>query len=47
MGFALRRSAIGQENSPHPPSQSDTKLKPIGTWSLGFPALEAVNMYLL
>ena len=36
MGFALLHSVIGLENSRHPLSQSDAKLKPIMTWSLAF-----------
>ena len=32
IGFALLRSVIGLENSRHPLSQSDAKLKPIATW---------------
>ena len=36
IGFALLRSVIGQENSRHPLSQSDAKVKPIATWLLAF-----------
>ena len=36
IGFALLRSVISLENSRHPLSQSDAKLKPILTWSLAF-----------
>ena len=36
IGFALLCSVIGLENSRHPLSQSDAKLKPIATWSLAF-----------
>ena len=36
IGFALLRSVIGLENLRQPLNQSDTKLKPIATWSLAF-----------
>ena len=37
IGFASLRFIIGLENSRHPLSQSDTKLKPMmTTWSLAF-----------
>ena len=36
IGFALLRSVIGIEISRHTVSQSDSKLKPIVTWSLAF-----------
>ena len=36
IGLALLRSVIGLENSRHPLSQSDAKLKPIPTWLLAF-----------
>ena len=35
-GFVLSRSVIGQENSHHPPIQSNVKLKQIPTWSVVF-----------
>ena len=41
IGFALPCSVSGLENSRHLLSQSDTKLKPIATWLLRFPALNA------
>ena len=36
IGFALLCVVIGLENSCHPLSQSDAKLKKIATWSLAF-----------
>ena len=35
-GFASLSSVIGLESSRHPLNQSDSKLKPIATWSLAF-----------
>ena len=40
IGFALLCSVIGLENSRHPLSLSDAKLKQVATWSLAFQALE-------
>lgn len=36
IGFALLNCFIGLENSRHPLSKLDAKLKPIATWSLEF-----------
>ena len=47
IGFAFLRFMIGLENPCHPRDQSEAKLKPIATWSLMFPALQAGYLYCL
>ena len=47
IGIGLLHSVIGPENSRHSVNQSDVRLKPFMTWSLAFPALKAVCLFLL